>query len=80
MTILRDELWGDPCDNLPSDHDDILCLYCQNVNGIFDHHGIGLDNAFHTMYTLGADIFTFNKIHGNDTNPKLKMIILRSKH
>lgn len=35
-TILRNKLWGDPCDDLPPKHNDILRLYCQNVNGIFD--------------------------------------------
>ena len=78
-TILRDDLWGDPCDDLPPEHNDILRLYCQNVNGIFDQHGIGLDDAFHTMRTLGADIFTFNETHGDDTNPKSKMVVRRSK-
>ena len=53
-------------------HNDILRLYCQNVNGIFDYDGIGLDDAFHIMRIFGADIFTFNKTHGDDTNPNLK--------
>ena len=78
-TILRDDLWGDPCIDLPPQHNDILRLYCQNVNGIFDPHGIGMDDAFHTMQTLGADIFTFNETHGDDTNPQSKMVIRRSE-
>ena len=78
-TILRDEPWGDPCNDLPPVHSDILRLYCQNVNGIFDQNGIGLDEAFQTMRTLGADIFTFNETHGDDTNPKSKMVVRRSE-
>ena len=79
-TILRDDLWGDPCNDLPPEHNNILCLYCQNVNRIFDQDGIGLDDAFHTMQTLGADIFTCNKTHGDDTNPKSKMVVRLSKN
>ena len=78
-TILRNNLWGDPCYNIPADHDNILHLYCQNVNGIFDTDNIGLNDAFHTMRTLGADIFTFNKTPSNDVNPKLKMAVHRSE-
>ena len=37
-TILPDKLWGDPCNDLLPDHNDIIRLYCQNVNGIFDQH------------------------------------------
>lgn len=80
MTILRDELWGDPCNNLPSEHNDILRLYCQNINGIFDQHRIDLDDVFHTMKTLGADIFTFNETQGDDTNPKLKKVVRQSEN
>ena len=79
-TILCNELWGDPCVDLLTNQNDILRLYCQNVNGIFDYDGMGLDDAFHTMWTLGANIFTLNKTHDNDTHPKSKMIISCSDH
>ena len=32
------------------------------------------------MKTLGANIFTFNETHGDDTNPKSKMVVRRSEN
>jgi hypothetical protein len=38
------------------------------VSGIFDRDGIGLDSAFKEIKQAGADIFTFNKTHGDESN------------
>jgi hypothetical protein len=37
------------------------------VSGIFDRDGIGLDSAFKEIKQAGADIFTFNETHGDET-------------
>lgn len=72
--------WGDPCIDLPTDNEDVLRIYCQNVNGIFDPDGKKLDEAFYTMQSTGASIFTFNETHGDDLNPKTKKLLRKSQH
>ena len=75
IKITNEEPWGDACVDIDEKDQDILRIYCQNVNGIFDENGTGLDEAFHTMRSLHANIFTFNETHGDDLNPKTKNII-----
>ena len=65
--------WGDRCDEI--NNDDTLRIYCQNVNGIYDGEGLGLNEAFHYMRTLKASIFTFNETHGDDKNPEARKIL-----
>mgnify|MGYP005647385803 CR=1 FL=1 len=43
-------------------------LYSQNVNGIFDWEGTGLDKTFHAMRTIGENIFTLQETHGDKLN------------
>lgn len=60
---------GHICDDVAVDNDTpYIRLYCQNVNGIFDRDGIGLDMAFREVKQAGADIFTFNETHGDELN------------
>ena len=75
IKISKEEPWGDACIDIEEDDQEVLRIYCQNVNGIFDIDGTGLDEAFHTMRSLRANIFTFNETHGDDLNPKTKNII-----
>ena len=71
--------WGDMCVQIDDSDKDTLRVYCQNVNGIFDRDGLGLDEAFHHMRTLKANVFTFNETHGDDTNPETRNVLRRSK-
>ena len=48
--------WGDMCVRIDDSDEDTLRVYCQNVNGIFDRDGLGLDEAFHHMQTLKANV------------------------
>jgi exonuclease III len=76
-------------ENLPFGHicDDIaignatpyIRLYCRNVNGIFDREGIGLDSAFKEIEQAGADIFTFNETHGDESNAMARRSLRLSK-
>jgi hypothetical protein len=76
-------------ENLPFRHvcDDIAMddttqyvrLYCQNVSGIFDRDGIGLDSAFKEINQAGADIFTFNETHGDESNATARRGMFRLK-
>jgi exonuclease III len=76
-------------DNIPFGHvyDDIAVdndtpyvrIYCQNVNGIFDREGIGLDAAFNEIKQAGADIFTFNETHGDESNAVARIALRLSK-
>ncbi len=67
--------WGDMCVQIKDSNEDTLQVYCQNVKGIFDPDGLGLDEAFHHMRTLKANVFTFNKTHGDDTNPEVRNVL-----
>jgi hypothetical protein len=61
--------FGHVCDDTAIGNDTpYVRLYCQNVNGIFDREGIGLDSAFKEIKQAGADIFTFNETHGDESN------------
>jgi hypothetical protein len=60
--------FGHVCDDIAVDDDTpYVRIYCQNVSGIFDREGIGLDSALKEIKQAGADIFTFNETHGNKT-------------
>ena len=72
--------WGDPCIDLPVNNEDILCIYCQNINRIFDQDGTKLDEAFYTMQSTGASIFTFNETHGDNLNLKTKNVLRKLQH
>jgi hypothetical protein len=54
-------------------------VYCQNVSGIFDREGIGLDSAFNEIKQAGADIFTFNETHGDELNATARRVLRLSK-
>ena len=83
------QVMGMNANNLPFGHicDDIAIdnvtpyvrLYCQNVNGIFDRDGIGLDSAFKEMKQAGADIFTFNETQGDESNAEARWALRLSK-
>jgi hypothetical protein len=62
-------LFGHVCDNIAIDNDTpYIRVYCQNVCGIFNKDGLGLDSAFKEIKRAGADIFTFNETHGDESN------------
>jgi hypothetical protein len=53
--------FGHVCDDIAVDDDTpYIRVYCQNVSGIFDRDGIGLDSAFREIKQANADIFMFN--------------------
>jgi hypothetical protein len=70
MTVTQENLpFGHVCDDTAiDDTTQYVRLYCQNVSGIFDRDGIGLDSAFKEIKEAGADIFTFNETHGDESN------------
>ena len=72
--IKQEAQWGDQCNEIEDNDEDTLRIYCQNVNGIYDGEGLGLEEAFHTMRTVKAGIFTFNETHGDNTNPEARKI------
>jgi hypothetical protein len=49
------------------------------VSGIFDREGIGLDLAFKEIKQAGADIFTFNETHGDETKAVARRALRLSK-
>jgi hypothetical protein len=68
MKVTQDNFpFGHVCDNIALDNDTPY-MYCQNVSGIFDRDGIGLDSAFKEIKQASADIFTFNGTHGDKLN------------
>ena len=70
--------WGDTRPLLADNDNETLRLYSQNVNGIFDRNGRGIDGAFHALHTLGASIFTFQETHGDKLNLHTNGIIRQS--
>ena len=77
--IQNSEQWGDICIPIDDGNEETMRLYCQNVNGIYDIDGLGLDETFHHMRTTKAHIFTLNETHGDDTNPEARAVLRRSK-
>jgi hypothetical protein len=72
--------FGHVCDDIAVDDDtQYVRVYCQNVSGIFDREGIGLDLAFKEIKQLGADIFTFNETHGDESNATARRALRLSK-
>jgi hypothetical protein len=64
MKVTQDNFpFGHVCDKIVIDNMPYVSVYCQNVSGIFDRDGIGLDSAFKEVKQAGADIFTFNETH-----------------
>ena len=76
--IQPDDPWGHQRTPLTDDDTSILRIYSQNLNGIFDRDGKGLDEAFHAVRTTGATIFTFQETHGDKLNLHNKSILRRS--
>jgi hypothetical protein len=70
MKVAKDNLpFGHICDDIVIDNNiPYVRVYCQNVCGIFDRQGIELDSAFNEIKQAGADIFTFNETHGDESN------------
>jgi hypothetical protein len=72
--------FGHICDDIAIGNDTpYIRLYCQNVSGIFDRDGIGLDSAFKEIKQAGADIFTFNETHGDKSNAMARRALQVSK-
>jgi hypothetical protein len=71
---------GHVCDDIAVDNDTpYVRIYCQNVCGVFDRDGIGLDSAFKEIKQAGADIFTFNETHGDESNAVARRALRLSK-
>jgi hypothetical protein len=81
MKVTEDNLpFGHVCDDIAlDDTTQYVRTYCKNVIGIFDRDGIGLDSAFKEIKQAGADIFTFNKTHGDESNATARRAIRMSK-
>ena len=47
--------------------------------GIYDREGAGLDSAFKEIKQAGADIFTFNETHGDESNATARRALRLSK-
>jgi hypothetical protein len=70
MKVTKDNLpFGHVCDNIAIHNDTpYIRVYYQNVCGILNRDGIGLDSAFKEIKQAGADIFMFNETHGDESN------------
>jgi hypothetical protein len=81
MKVTSENLpFGHICDDIVVDNDTpYVRVYCQNVSGIFDRDGIGLDSAFKEIKQAGADIFTFNETHGDESNAIARRALRLSK-
>jgi hypothetical protein len=81
MKVTNENLpFGHICDDIAVDNDTpYVRVYCQNVSGIFDRDGIGLDSAFKEIKQAGADIFTFNETHGDESNAVARRALRLSK-
>ena len=76
--VLPDSPWGDRRTPLTDDDTSTLRIYSQNLNGIYDRDGTGLDEAFHAIRTTGSTIFTFQETHGDKLNLKSNGIMRKS--
>jgi hypothetical protein len=81
MKVKQDNFpFGHVCDDIAVDDDtQYVRVYCQNVSEIFDREGIGLDSAFKEIKQAGADIFTFNETHGDESNATARRALRLSK-
>jgi hypothetical protein len=81
MKVTQDNIpFGHVCDDIAVDDDTpYIRIYCQNVSGIFDREGIGLDSAFNEIKQAGANIFTFNGTHGDESKAVARRVLRLSK-
>jgi hypothetical protein len=81
MKVTQDNFpFGHVCDDIALDDDTLyMRVYCQNVSGIFNRDGIGLDLAFKEIKQASADIFTFNETHGDESNATARKALRLSK-
>jgi hypothetical protein len=81
MKVTRNNLpFRHVCDNIAIDSaTPYIRVYCQNVCGIFNRDGTGLDSAFKEIKQAGADIFTFNETHGDESNALARRVTIMSK-
>jgi len=81
MQVTKENLpFGHICDDVAIDNDTLYVrVYCQNVCGIYDREGAGLDSAFKEIKQAGADIFTFNETHGDESNATARRALRLSK-
>jgi hypothetical protein len=81
IKVTQDNIpFGHVCDDISVDDDTpYVRIYCQNVSGIFDREGIGLDSAFKEIKQAGADIFTFNETHRDETKAVARRALRLSK-
>jgi hypothetical protein len=81
MKITQENLpFGHICDDIAIGNDTpYVRVYCQNVCGIYDRDGVGLDSAFNEVKRAGADIFTFNETHGDESNALARRATKMSK-
>ena len=72
--------FGHICDDIAVDNDTpYVRVYCQNVCGIFDREGLGLESAFKEIKQAGADIFMFNETHGDESKATARRAIRMAK-
>jgi hypothetical protein len=72
--------YGHICDDVAIyDNTPYVRVYCQNVCGMYDRGGIGLDAAFQEIKQAGADIFAFNETHGDESNSTARRVLRLSK-
>jgi hypothetical protein len=80
-TITKNNIpYGQVCDDVViDDNTPYVRVYCQNICGIYDRKGIGLDVAFQAIKQVGADIFTFNETHGDESKVISRRVLRLSK-
>ena len=76
--LKKNEQCGDTCLPKSMYDDDCIRIYSKNMNGIYDKEGMELDAAFTSMHEVEADIFTFNKTHGDDQNLLTRQALTKS--
>ena len=81
IKVTMDNLpFGHICEDTVVDNDTpYVRVYCQNVCGIYDREGIGLDSTFKEIKQAGADIFTLNETHGDESNATARRVLRLSK-
>ena len=69
VTHQPDQSWGDRKRTITDNDNNILRLYSQNTNGIFDSK-TSIDAAFNAIRDEGASIFCFQETHQDVLNPQ----------
>ena len=69
VTPQPDQSWGDRKRNITDNDNNILRLYSQNTNGIFDSK-TSIDSSFNAIRDEGASIFCFQETHQDVLNPQ----------